>query len=172
MPYSDLVDDRLLEKLAAVLSEAGLMMVAVESCTGGGVAQAVTSFPGSSGWFDRGWVTYSNQAKTDMVGVDEELLRSDGAVSRAVAEAMVSGALARSGDGRIAVAVTGIAGPDGGSPEKPVGTVFIAWSCGDVQRVESCVFEGDRARIRGRSVERALEGVIEIVEQTGKLSMS
>lgn len=156
--------DALLERVAKSLTRARLMLVTVESCTGGGVAHAATSLPGSSEWFDRAWVTYSNAAKSDMVGVDPVLIHSHGAVSEPVARAMLRGALARSADRRVAVAVTGVAGPDGGSLEKPVGTVYIAWGLGDREQVEAQLFEGGRSQVREQSVRRALEGILELVE--------
>lgn len=168
MPSSDAaggVPAALVEKVARALTRHRLLLITVESCTGGGIAAAATSVPGSSDWFDRGWVTYSNAAKSDLVGVDPVLIHLHGAVSEPVARAMVRGALARAGADRVAVAVTGIAGPDGGSAEKPVGTVYIAWSLGqgDGEHVEHHVFEGDRAAVRLQSVIRALEGIVELV---------
>ncbi len=165
MPFSESDDslDALLDRLAAHLKRDGLMLVTVESCTGGGIAAAATSRPGSSDWFDRGWVTYGNSAKSDLVGVDPVLIHQHGAVSEPVARAMVRGAMQRVDANRVAVAVTGIAGPDGGSDEKPVGTVFIAWASGADEHVERCHFAGDRAAVRDASVRRALEGVLERV---------
>lgn len=167
MPSSDNDLGVLLERLAEALRRARLMLVTVESCTGGGVAQAATSIAGSSDWFDRGWVTYSNQAKSDMVDVDAVLIHTHGAVSEPVARAMVRGALQRAGENRVAVSVTGIAGPDGGSPEKPVGTVYFAWGAGREERVEAHVFQGDRTAVREQSVRKALEGVLAMIEGRG-----
>ena len=132
-----------------------------ESCTGGLIAGAITDVAGSSTWFDRGFVTYSNAAKTEMLGVRPETLATLGAVSEATAREMAAGALARSG-ADIAVAVTGVAGPAGGTPEKPVGLVCFAWAIRD-SALESRTerFPGDRAAVRAATVERALEGTIE-----------
>ncbi len=168
MPSSEAetLDDQL-ERLAGLLTRRRLMLVTVESCTGGGVAAAVTSMPGSSNWFDRGWVTYSDAAKSDLVDVDAVLIHQHGAVSEPVARAMVRGALKRVDANRVAVAITGIAGPDGGSAAKPVGTVFIAWALGEREHVEHHRFEGDRAAVREASVRRALQGVAELVASSG-----
>lgn len=155
--------DDLLDRLADRLTRNALMLVTVESCTGGGIAAAATSRPGSSQWFDRGWVTYGNSAKSDLVGVDPVLIHQHGAVSEPVARAMVRGALQRVEANRVAVAVTGVAGPDGGTDEKPVGTVFIAWALGQDEHVERQRFPGDRTAVRDASIRRALEGVLERV---------
>ncbi len=157
----------LARQLGEALGRAGRMMVTVESCTAGGIAAAATEIAGSSAWFDRGWVTYSNAAKTEMVGVDAVLIHQHGAVSEPVARAMVRGALARSGDDHLAVAVTGVAGPDGGSDAKPVGTVYIAWSLAGEERVECHRFDGDRHQVRQQTVARALAGALECLAGTG-----
>jgi nicotinamide-nucleotide amidase len=132
-----------------------------ESCTGGLIAGAITDVAGSSAWFDRGFVTYSNAAKIEMLGVRPETLAALGAVSEATAREMAAGALARSG-ADVAVAVTGVAGPAGGTSEKPVGLVCFAWAIRDTA-LESCTerFPGDRAAVRAATVDRALEGMIE-----------
>jgi nicotinamide-nucleotide amidase len=137
-------------------------VVTAESCTGGGVAQALTEVPGSSQWFERGYVTYSNEAKMQELGVPRELLERHGAVSAEVAEQMARGALRESG-ADLAVAVTGIAGPDGGTPEKPVGLVYLAIGRrGEgAARVVREVFSGDRAAVRGASVTAALHLLLE-----------
>jgi len=135
-------------------------LVSAESCTGGWVAQAVTSIAGSSAWFERGFVTYSNEAKRELLGVKAATLRKYGAVSEQTAREMARGALARS-KGDLALAVTGIAGPGGGSPDKPVGTVCFAWSYQKRLRSETRRFPGDRESVRRKSVVRALEGVLE-----------
>ena len=146
------------------LKAKGLKLATAESCTGGWVAQAVTSISGSSEWFDRGFVTYSNDAKCEMLGVRAETLAAHGAVSEHTAREMAAGALARSSAGA-AVAVTGVAGPTGGSSEKPVGTVCFAWACaGAVVESETRRFEGDRDAIRRQSVIRSLQGLLERVE--------
>ena len=135
-------------------------LTTAESCTGGLIAAACTSLAGSSLWFERGLVTYSNAAKTELLGVSEQLLAQHGAVSDAVARAMAVGAL-RHGRAQVSVAVTGIAGPGGASPEKPVGTVWLAWCIhGDVSSAH-CLFEGDRQAVRQATVWHALTGLIE-----------
>ena len=135
-------------------------LVSAESCTGGWVAQAVTSIAGSSAWFERGFVTYSNEAKRELLGVKAATLRKHGAVSEETAREMARGALARS-KGNLALAVTGIAGPGGGSPQKPVGTVCFAWIHKNRLRSETRYFSGNREGVRRKSVIRALEGVLE-----------
>lgn len=147
--------------LGAALRRRGVTAATAESCTGGLIAGAITDVPGSSGWFDRGFVTYSNEAKTEMLGVRPDILATHGAVSEATAAAMATGALARS-RADVAVAVTGIAGPDGGSAEKPVGTVCFAWARRD-GAVDTATrrFTGDRAAVRAATVEVALRGLID-----------
>ena len=135
-------------------------LVSAESCTGGWVAQAVTSIAGSSAWFERGFVTYSNEAKRELLGVKAATLRKYGAVSEETAREMARGAVARS-KGNLALAVTGIAGPGGGIPDKPVGTVCFAWYYEKQSRSETRRFSGDRESVRRKSVIRALEGVLE-----------
>lgn len=130
-----------------------------ESCTGGGIAEAITRIAGSSAWFEAGFVTYSNQQKTRQLDVPQALFTQVGAVSREVVEAMVRGAQAHS-DARFAVAVSGVAGPGGGSPEKPVGTVWLAWGVGDEVTAECRHFPGDRGEVRRQTVIAALEGLI------------
>ena len=130
-----------------------------ESCTGGGIAEAITRIAGSSAWFEAGFVTYSNQQKTLQLDVPQALFTQVGAVSREVVEAMVRGAQAHS-DARFAVAVSGVAGPGGGSPEKPVGTVWLAWGVGDEVTAECRHFPGDRDEVRRQTVIAALEGLI------------
>lgn len=130
-----------------------------ESCTGGGIAEAITRIAGSSAWFEAGFVTYSNQQKTRQLDVPQALFSQVGAVSREVVEAMVRGAQAHS-DARFAVAVSGVAGPGGGSPEKPVGTVWLAWGVGDEVTAECRRFPGDRDEVRRQTVIAALEGLI------------
>jgi nicotinamide-nucleotide amidase len=136
------------------------MMAAAESCTGGWIGQAITMVPGSSRWFDRGFVTYTNEAKQEMLGVGAETLRAFGAVSEQTVREMVAGALARS-RAQIAVAVSGIAGPDGGSPSKPVGTVMLAWGeKGGAVEALATHFAGDRDAVRRATVLAALEGLL------------
>ncbi len=153
-----------LEKLAAELGAAllarGAWLAAAESCTGGWLAQSVTAIAGSSAWFDRGFVTYSNAAKTEMLGVPATTLERHGAVSEATARAMAQGALAHS-RADWAVAITGVAGPSGGSPDKPVGTVCFAWAAKDGGcAAQTRHFAGDRAAVREQSVRHALRGLL------------
>ena len=143
--------------LATALLARGVRLVTAESCTGGLIAAACTAIAGSSDWFDRGVVTYSNEAKTDLLGVPGATLRRHGAVSRPVALAMAEGALARAPAG-LALAVTGIAGPGGGSPDKPVGTVWLAWAvAGQPADAVLLQLDGDRASIRLQTVRHALQ---------------
>src|SRR5262245_29936549 len=135
------------------------MLVTAESCTGGWVAQAVTSIAGSSDWFERGYVTYSNAAKREALGVPKRTLLRYGAVSEQTARAMAVGALRRS-RADVSLAITGIAGPGGGLPGKPVGTVCFAWARGRKIRSETKRFKGGRGRVRRQSVIHALRGVL------------
>jgi len=153
---------------AAALGDAlrarGWMCATAESCTGGLVAGAITAIAGSSAWFERGFVTYSNEAKTTMLLVPPSTLEAHGAVSEATARAMAVGALAQS-RAHVAVAVTGIAGPGGAVPGKPVGTVCFAWAARDAAvRVETRLLRGDRADVREASVGVALDGLIALVK--------
>lgn len=132
-----------------------------ESCTGGGIAEAITRIPGSSAWFEAGYVTYSNRQKHIQLQVSDELFNTVGAVSREVVEAMARGAQGRS-QARFAVAVSGVAGPEGGSLEKPVGTVWLAWADGERCFAERRLFAGDRDEVRRQTVEAALEGLIKL----------
>ncbi|KHK61500.1 MULTISPECIES: CinA family protein [Pseudomonas] len=131
-----------------------------ESCTGGGIAEAITRIPGSSAWFEAGFVTYSNRQKTQQLGVPGELFEKVGAVSREVVEAMVRGAQ-RQSLARFAVAVSGVAGPDGGSPTKPVGTVWLAWGVGEAVFSEQRFFPGNRDEVRRQTVKAALDGLLQ-----------
>lgn len=149
--------------LGAALSAKGWQLATAESCTGGWVAQAVTAIAGSSQWFDRGFVTYSNAAKQDMLGVQAATLAEHGAVSEATVREMVAGTLARS-RADLALAISGIAGPTGGSAAKPVGTVWIAWGLRQgAQRAQRFHFDGDRAEVRRQSVLAALQGALALV---------
>ena len=148
--------------LADLLLEKGLLMATAESCTGGLIAAACTAVAGSSAWFERGFVTYSNEAKTDLLGVDAALIAEHGAVSEAVACAMAQGAIVRS-NAQVAVAVTGVAGPTGGSADKPVGTVWFGWSVLGKVQAECQHFEGDRAAVRAAAVQHALMRLAELV---------
>lgn len=148
----------LVGKVAHHLLRTGQTLATAESCTGGWVAKLCTDITGSSAWFDSGFVTYSNQAKQRMLGVSASILQQYGAVSEATAVAMVEGALARSG-ADLALAISGIAGPGGGTPDKPVGTVCFAWGCkGLPPRSETCRFDGDRDAVRRQAVAHALAG--------------
>ena len=147
--------------LAQALQERSLKIATAESCTGGLIAAACTALAGSSGWFERGFVTYSNEAKAESLGVDPPLIAAHGAVSEPVARAMAEGALAHS-RAQLAVAVTGIAGPGGGTATKPVGTVWLATArVGAETRAERLQLGGDRAAIREQTVRRALARLIE-----------
>ena len=155
-----------MDQISQLATELGLLLKALnaqvttaESCTGGGIAEAITRIAGSSAWFEAGFVTYSNQQKTRQLEVPEPLFTRVGAVSREVVEAMVQGAQAQSG-ARFAVAVSGVAGPGGGSPEKPVGTVWLAWGAGDEVSSERRHFAGNRDEVRRQTVIAALEGLI------------
>jgi len=159
------VNQVLVERLAGELTRRGARIATAESCTGGWVAKNLTDFSGSSAWFEYGFVSYGNNAKTSMLGVSQQLLEQHGAVSKPVAEAMASGALQASG-AELALAVTGIAGPDGGTPDKPVGTVWLAYAATG-QPVESVCeqFPGDRDTVRRQTVSAALTGVIRYLER-------
>ena len=148
-------------QLADLMQKKSWMLASAESCTGGMIAAACTDLAGSSAWFERGFVTYSNAAKTSMLGVDEALIAQHGAVSEPVARAMVAGALARS-EAQVGVAVTGVAGPGGGSAEKPVGTVWFAFAVGPQISSEMQVFAGDRAAVRDATVAHALQRLCEL----------
>jgi nicotinamide-nucleotide amidase len=152
-------------ELAAQLAAQSWMLATAESCTGGMIAAACTDLAGSSGWFDRGFVTYSNEAKAEMLGVNANLIQRCGAVSQEVAQAMARGALEHS-NAQLAVAVTGIAGPTGGSDAKPVGTVWFAWASPTQLHSECRRFPGDRAQIRLATVQHALAGLLNLVQAT------
>jgi len=155
--------DELSRQLGEACLAAKVTLVTAESCTGGGVGEAITRTAGASAWFDRGFVTYSNDAKVDLLGVKQETIGSHGAVSEAVVREMAVGALHQS-TADLAVAVTGVAGPGGGTAAKPVGLVWFAWASleGDV-RTKFEVFGGDRAAIRQQAVREALKGLVELV---------
>lgn len=150
----------LARKVGDALKARGLKLVTAESCTGGWVAMALTAIAGSSDWFERGYVTYSNESKHEALGVPADTLRGHGAVSEETAREMAAGALAR-GHGQVALAITGVAGPTGGSVDKPVGTVCFAWADGSKILSETRRFDGDRESVRRQSVVRALQGVLE-----------
>ncbi len=157
--------DNLAASLGVLLKSHGLMLATAESCTGGGVAQAITEIAGSSAWFERGFVTYSNQSKVELLGVGEETLRLHGAVSEATVREMVAGALQRS-QAQAALAVSGIAGPSGGTPGKPVGTVWFAWGIkGALINARRHLLHGNRAEVRAQSVRIALQGMVGMLEK-------
>lgn len=156
----------LLSQVSTSLAERGWKMATAESCTGGWIAKCCTDLPGSSEWFERGFVTYSNEAKQDMLGVSADTLARFGAVSEETAREMAEGAL-RHSRAQASLAVTGIAGPSGGTPDKPVGTVVFAWAVADGgTTVERQRFEGDRRAVRQASVERALAGLLARLRRT------
>ena len=148
--------------VADLLLKKQLRLVTAESCTGGLIAAACTDLAGSSAWFERGFVTYSNAAKTELLGVSERVLRRAGAVCGPVAQAMAEGALAHS-QAQVAVAVTGVAGPSGGSPAKPVGTVWFGFALPGQVLTEKCHFDGDRAAVRQATVRHALARLVELL---------
>ena len=152
----DLLAPQQARALAALLLDKKLVMATAESCTGGLIGAACTDLPGSSVWFDRGFITYSNDAKTEMLCVDAGLITQHGAVSEPVARAMAAGALAHS-KAQVAVAVTGVAGPTGGSPTKPVGTVWFGWATPQGVVSEVKLFAGNRQQVRRATLEHALE---------------
>jgi len=154
-------------RIGARLKKRNLKLATAESCTGGWIAQAVTSVSGSSEWFDRGFVTYSNEAKKELLGVRERTLSRHGAVSRETAKEMAAGALARS-RAQVSIAVTGVAGPAGGTKAKPVGTVCFAWSRkGGAMESVTRRFRGGRDRVRRQSVVFALKGLLERLGEPG-----
>ncbi|MBS0316677.1 MAG: CinA family protein [Proteobacteria bacterium] len=141
-------------------------LACAESCTGGLIAAACTTLAGSSDWFERGYVTYSNEAKTEMLGVDAALIAGHGAVSEPVARAMAAGARDRA-HVEVALSVTGIAGPSGGSAAKPVGTVWFGWSVQGTVTSEQCRFDGDRAAVRAAAVRHALARLLALLPDAG-----
>ena len=157
------------DQLGRSLLRARLRLATAESCTGGGLAYALTAVAGSSQWFERGFVTYSNEAKQEMLSVPLETLRTDGAVSEQTAASMAIGALVHT-PADLAVAITGIAGPDGGTPEKPVGTVCLGWARrGGETRTATAHFDGDRRAVREQSILMALQGLLDLVEAPAPL---
>ena len=148
--------------MAILLLKSELKLVTAESCTGGLISAACTDLAGSSAWFERGFVTYSNDAKMELLGVEARLLRRAGAVCEGVARAMVVGALAHS-RAQVGVAVTGVAGPTGGSPAKPVGTVWFGFALPGQVLTEKCHFDGDRAAVRAATVHHALTRLVELL---------
>ncbi len=155
------------QRVGRALKAKGAWLATAESCTGGWVAKVLTDVPGSSGWVDRGFVTYTNEAKQEMLGVSEVTLREHGAVSEQTVREMAAGALARS-RADVVLAISGIAGPGGATPYKPVGTVWLAWAeRGAEVECRHALFAGDREAVRRQAVVAALEGVLERLDGTG-----
>lgn len=155
--------DTLARAVSHELKRQGLMLVTAESCTGGWMAQIMTSIAGSSEWFERGFVAYTNLAKREMLGVKTTILSRYGAVSEQTARAMAEGALAHS-HAQVAIAITGVAGPSGGTPEKPVGTVCFAWAGKKRDTLtRKQVYSGDRESVRRQSVATALQGILDFL---------
>ena len=158
----------LAEKTGRALEARGLMLTTSESCTGGWIAEAITMVPGSSAWFDRGFVTYTNEAKREMLGVRAETLERHGAVSEPVVLELVEGAL-KASRAQVAVAVSGVAGPSGGTPQKPVGTVCFAWAIeGREPHTQTRHLPGDREGVRRQSVVHVLEVLLELLQGVGQ----
>ena len=149
-------------RLADLLLERGWKLATAESCTGGMIAAACTDLAGSSNWFERGFVSYSNEAKSELLGVDPALIAAQGAVSEAVARAMAFGAI-RHSHAQVSVAVTGVAGPTGGSKEKPVGTVWFGFQVDGLLTSETRRFPGDRAAVREATVRHALDRLLQLL---------
>jgi len=150
-------------RVGQALDARNWLLATAESCTGGGIAYAITDIPGSGNWFDCGFVSYSNAAKSEMLDVPAALIAQFGAVSEEVAAAMAEGAVANS-NAHVAISTTGIAGPTGAVPGKPVGTVCFGWSKGDATYTERLVFKGDRQEVRRQTIEHALKGLLRFVE--------
>ncbi len=162
--------DVLAAQVGVLLKSHGMMLATAESCTGGGVAQAITDVAGSSAWFERGFVTYSNLAKQQMLGVSAATLKQHGAVSEAVVREMVAGAL-KGSTAQVALAVSGIAGPDGGTADKPVGTVWFAWGIKDgATHAQRHQLGGDRAEVRAQAVHIALQGVVNLLNKRTEIA--
>jgi nicotinamide-nucleotide amidase len=152
----------LVEQLAHALLQQQRLLATAESCTGGMIAAACTDLAGSSAWFERGFVSYSNEAKTELLGVDAALIAAHGAISEPVVRAMAQGALSHS-RAQVAVAVTGVAGPSGGSRDKPVGTVWFGWSVRGQLSSEVRHFNGDRAAVRAATLRHALQRLVDLL---------
>jgi len=157
----------LAQQVGVALQQHGMTLVTAESCTGGGVAQAITMISGSSAWFDRGFVTYSNASKEEMLGVSPDTLDAHGAVSEQTVREMADGALQYS-RAQVAVSVSGVAGPTGGTPEKPVGMVWFAWGTNESVHAECHHLSGNRDAIRAKSVQIALQGVLNMLNKITK----
>ena len=149
-------------RVGHTLKAKGLLLATAESCTGGGIAHAITEIAGSSEWFDCGFVTYSNASKNELLDISEALIAQHGAVSEEIAGAMAEGAVANSSSD-VAVSTTGIAGPGGAVPGKPVGTVCFGWRVGDKTYTERLVFKGDRQEVRAQTVEHSLKGLLKLL---------
>ncbi|WP_153101384.1 CinA family protein [Paraburkholderia hayleyella] len=161
---ADTLLHQLAQRVGERLHETRTLLATAESCTGGMIASAITGIAGSSGWFERGFVTYSNQAKNEMLGVPVSLIDTHGAVSEPVARAMAEGALCHS-QAQVTLSVTGIAGPGGGTETKPVGTVAFGWSNGTHTQVETRHFKGDRQQVRHQAALHALHGLLRLLDQ-------
>ena len=162
LPKNELIAPDPAALVADLMLKKGLFLATAESCTGGLISAACTDLAGSSAWFERGFVTYSNEAKTASLGVDAALIAQHGAVSQPVAEAMARGAITHS-LAQVAVAVTGVAGPTGGSVEKPVGTVWFGWATPAGVVTEMRRFDGDRRQVREATVRHALEKLVTLL---------
>jgi nicotinamide-nucleotide amidase len=160
---------RLAKQVGKTLKSHGVMLATAESCTGGGIAQAITRVSGSSAWFDRGFITYSNISKQEMLGVSPETLEKHGAVSEVTVREMADGALQFS-SAQVALAVSGIAGPTGGTPQKPVGTVWFAWASGRTVNTACHQLSGDRDAIRVKAVRIALQGVLDLMKSQTEIA--
>lgn len=156
-------NQNLVSQVGQALKQKGWLLATAESCTGGGVAYAITEIAGSSDWFECGFVTYSNASKTDLLEIPAALIAQHGAVSEEIAAAMAGGALANS-NAHVALSTTGIAGPGGAVPGKPVGTVCFAWTDGHSVHTERLVFAGDRRAVREQTVAHALEGLLKFLK--------
>ena len=159
----------LAQQVGVALKQHGMTLVTAESCTGGGVAQAITMISGSSAWFDRGFVTYSNASKEEMLGVSPDTLEAHGAVSEQTVREMADGALQYS-RAQVAVSVSGVAGPTGGTPDKPVGMVWFAWATNDTVRTACHQLSGDRDAVREKSVQISMQGVVNILNNSTKIA--
>jgi nicotinamide-nucleotide amidase len=162
--------DEIATQVGALLKSHGMMLATAESCTGGGVAQAITEVAGSSAWFERGFVTYSNLSKQQMLGVRETTIMQHGAVSEMTVREMAEGALQHS-TAQVALAVSGIAGPDGGTADKPVGTVWFAWGVKHGEtRAQRFQLDGNRAEVRAQSVIIALQGIADLLNKKTEMA--
>ncbi|MGF1698237.1 nicotinamide-nucleotide amidase [Vibrio lamellibrachiae] len=166
--FNEQLNKQLSKQVGQLLLETKQIMATAESCTGGGVATSITDIAGSSAWFDRAFVTYSNEAKMEMLGVKQETLEQYGAVSEPIVVEMVNGALSHS-KATLAVSISGIAGPGGATEGKPVGTVCFAWASNcDWRKVETIYFEGDRESVRSQAISHALQSVIDYLSKKSK----